>query len=93
MAIDLAAAFVTYALEIDCARYDRSGEVTHLGGLTPDGTRWWAALEVIIARAESGERSYFVTRGGQQLGLRVKAGELVTMVGDGWSVHSLPRCG
>ena len=81
-----------YALEIDCARRDARGEVTHVGGPGADGQRWVDELGRIIAAAEEGAARYFITRGGQQLGLMVKRGELVTMVEDGWSVRRLPPC-
>ena len=82
-----------YALEIDCARRNTRGEVTHLGGPGADGRRWVEELGRILAAAECGEARYFITRGGQQLGLVVKRGELVTMVEDGWRVQRLPPCG
>lgn len=82
-----------YALEIDCARRDPRGEVTHVGGPGADGRRWVEELARVVAAAERGEARYFITRGGQQLGLVVKRGELVTMVEDGWRVQRLPPCG
>jgi hypothetical protein len=81
-----------YAMEIDCARRDSRGRVTHVGGPGADGRRWMAALETVIAAAARDEARYFVARGAQQLGLRVKDGQLVTMVEDGWSVTDLPVC-
>lgn len=87
-----AVASVPHALEIDCARRNARGEVTHLGGPGVDGTRWMQELASIVAAAERGDARYFITRGGQQLGLGVKRGELVTMVEDGWSVRRLPPC-
>jgi hypothetical protein len=80
-----------HAIEIDCARRER-GIVTHVGGPARDGRRWTAALEQVIAQLERNEVRYFISRGSQQFGLRVKDGELVTMVEDGWSVRSLPAC-
>jgi len=82
-----------YALEIDCARRDARGEVTHVGGPAADGHRWVEELARVVAAAEQGAARYFITRGGQQLGLNVKRGELVTMVEDGWRVRRLPPCG
>ena len=82
-----------YALEIDCAQRDARGEVTHLGGPGADGRRWVEELGRVVAAAERGETRYFITRGGQQLGLVAKRGELVTMVEDGWRVQRLPPCG
>jgi hypothetical protein len=81
-----------HAIEINCARRNALGEVTHLGGLGADGRRWLDELGRIVAAAERGEARYFITRGGQQLGLSVRGGELVTMVEDGWSVRQLPTC-
>jgi len=81
-----------YALEIDCARRDARGEVTHVGGPGADGRRWLGELGEIVAAAERGEARYFITRGGQQLGLVARRGELVTMIEDGWSVRRLPLC-
>ena len=83
----------TGAVEIDCARRDARGRVTHLGGPGVDGRRWVSELSAVIASAERGGVRYFVTRGAHQLGLGVKNGQLVTMVDDGWSVGSLPACG
>jgi len=80
------------AIEIDCARRDPRGRVTHVGGRGPDGRRWLAELPQLIAAVERGEARYFVVRGAQQLGLRVQDGELVTMVDMGWSLSSLPAC-
>ena len=81
-----------HAVEIDCARRNARGEVTHVGGPGTQGQRWTARLETVIAAIERDEARYFVSRGAQQLGLRVKEGELTTMVEDGWSVRSLPPC-
>ena len=81
-----------YALEIDCARRDARGEVTHVGGQGADGQRWVEELSRVVAAAEQGAARYFITRGGQQLGLMVKRGELVTMVEDGWRVRRLRPC-
>lgn len=81
-----------YALEIDCARRDARGEVTHVGGPAGDGGRWYDELVRVVAAAERGEARYFITRGGQQLGLVARQGELVTMVEDGWRVRRLPSC-
>jgi hypothetical protein len=80
------------AVEIDCARRDARGRVTHLGGRSPDGRRWLAELPQLIAAVERGEARYFVVRGAQQIGLRVQDGELVAMVDMGWSLTSLPAC-
>ena len=80
------------ALEIDCARRDARGAVTHLGGPRADGRRWTAELGAVIAAATREEVRYFVSRGAQQLGLQVKGGQLATMIDDGWSVYSLPTC-
>jgi hypothetical protein len=80
------------AIEIDCARRDARGEITHLGGPTPDGRRWTSRLDVVIAAMEKDGARYFVSRGSQQLGLHVTKGELATMMEDGWTVHSLPAC-
>ena len=78
------------ALEIDCVRRDERGTVTHVGGPGGDGRRWMLPLAQAIAALERNEARYFVSRGPQQLGLRVKNGELITMLGEGWSVQSLP---
>ena len=80
------------AVEIECARRDVRGEITHLGGPTFDGRRWTSRLEAVVAAIEKEGARYFVSRGSQQLGLQVKQGELATMVEDGWSVRSLPAC-
>ena len=80
------------AVEIDCARRDRRGQITHVGGPGADGRRWTAPLETVLAAIERGETRYFISRGSQQFGLRVKEGELGTMIEDGWSVRSLPAC-
>jgi hypothetical protein len=80
------------ALEIDCARRDPRGRVTHLGGRGPDGRRWVQELTQLVSAAERGEARYFVVRGAQQIGLRAQDGELVAMVDMGWTVSSLPTC-
>ena len=80
------------AIEIDCARRDASGRVTHVGGRRADGERWIAELPAVITAAERNETRYFIVRGAQQFGLRVQDGELATMVETGWSVRSLPAC-
>jgi len=80
------------ALEIDCARRDARGRVTHVSGPGPDGRRWSAPLDAVIAAAMRDDGRYFVSRGAQQLGLQVKNGELVAMIDDGWSVSRLPAC-
>jgi hypothetical protein len=80
------------AIEIDCARRDARGEITHLGGPTADGRRWTSRLEAVIAAIEKDGARYFVSRGSQQLGLHVRKGELATMMEDGWSLRSLPSC-
>lgn len=80
------------AIEIDCAQRGARGEITHLGGPTPDGRRWTSRLEAVIAAIEKDGARYFVSRGSQQLGLHVKRGELAAMMEDGWSVRSLPAC-
>lgn len=92
MAAALTPAAPAYALEIDCSRRDARGEVTHVGGPGTDGRRWMEQLARVVGAAERGEARYFITRGGQQLGLAAKRGELVTMVEDGWSVRHLPLC-
>ena len=81
-----------HAIQIDCARRDARGNVTHLGGASAEGERWTMRLEAVVAAIERDGARYFVVRGSQQLGLSVKDGELVTMVEDGWSVRSLPVC-
>jgi hypothetical protein len=81
-----------HAVEIDCARRDATGRVTHVGGPGLDGQRWVARLETVIAEVERGEGRYFISHGSQQFGLCVEKGELVTMIEDGWSVRSLPDC-
>ena len=80
------------AIEIDCARRDARGEITHVGGPALDGCRWMFRLEVVIAAIEKDGARYFVSRGSQQLGLHVREGELATMMEDDWSVRSLPAC-
>jgi len=80
------------ALEIDCARRDLRGRVTHVGGPGVDGQRWMEELVVVVEAAKSGRARYFVSRGAQQLGLHVRDGELVTMIEDGWTVLRLPVC-
>ena len=80
------------ALEIDCARRDHRAVVTHVGGPGEDARRWIAPLEEVVAALERNEVRYFVSHGAQQFGLRVKDGELATMIDDGWSVRSLPAC-
>ena len=80
-------------LEIDCARVDRQGRVSHVGGPGADGRRWMEELGVVIAAAQSGRARYYVSRGAQQLGLHVRNGELATMIDDGWTVLLLPLCG
>jgi hypothetical protein len=80
------------AVEIDCARRDAGGIVTHVGGPAGGGRRWVAPLGSVIAALERSETRYFVSSGSQQLGLRVQGGELVAMVECGWSVYSLPVC-
>jgi hypothetical protein len=81
-----------HAVEIDCARRDEGGRVTHLGGPGAAGQRWIAQVAAVIAAIERSEAHYFVSSGSQQLGLRVKDGQLVTIVEYGWSVYSLPVC-
>ena len=83
---------LAHAIEIDCARRDASGRITHVGGPGADGRRWMSEIAAVIAAASDEDARYFVSRGGQQLGLQVKDGQLVTMVEDGWTVQSLPRC-
>ena len=80
------------ALHIDCARRDRGGRVTHIGGPAADGKRWMMELAALIDSAQNGAARYYVTRGSQQLGLEVRGGQLLTMTGDDWSVYSLPAC-
>jgi hypothetical protein len=92
MAAAIAGPMHEHALEIDCARRDERGRVTHVGGPVADGTRWMLTLESVIAVAAREEVRYFVSRSGHQLGLQVKNGELVTMMEDGWTVRSLPVC-
>ena len=79
------------AIEIDCARRDHRAVVTHVGGPGANG-RWIAPLQEVVALLERNEMRYFVSYGSQQFGLRVKDGELATMIDDGWSVRSLPAC-
>lgn len=81
------------ALHIDCARRDGRGKVTHVGGPAAGGKRWMLELGAVIDSVEHGAGRYYVTRGAQQLGLKVERGELATMTGDEWSVDSLPGCG
>lgn len=50
-------------------------------------------LGAVIDSVQQDAARYYVTRGSQQLGLKVERGELVTMTGDDWSVYSLPACG
>jgi len=80
------------ALEIDCARRDARGRVSHVGGPGTDGRRWMQELAMVIAAAESGRCRYYISLGAQQLGLHVRNGELVTMIEDDWSVLRLPVC-
>ena len=81
-----------HALHIDCARRDRGGRVTHIGGPTAQGTRWMMEIAAVMDSVQNGAARYYVTRGSQQLGLEVRRGQLVTMAGDDWSVYSLPAC-
>ena len=81
-----------HAVEIDCARRDVQGRVTHVGGPDREGGRWTARLEDVVAAVERDGARYFVACGAQQLGLHARNGELVAMVEDGWSVRSLPSC-
>lgn len=81
------------ALEIDCARRDSRGRVSHVGGPGVDGRRWMEELSAVIAALESGRTRYYVSRGGEQLGLHIADGELATMVEDDWTVSRLPVCG
>jgi hypothetical protein len=80
------------AVEIDCARRDHRGIVTHVGGPGEDGRRWVAPLVEVVGLVARNEYRYFVSYGSQQFGVRVENGELVTMIDDGWSVRSLPVC-
>jgi hypothetical protein len=80
------------ALQIDCARRDARGRVTHVGGPGADGKRWMLELAAVIDSAQDDNTRYYVARGAQQLGLKVAHGQLVTMTEDGWSVYSLPAC-
>lgn len=80
------------ALEIDCARRDSRGRVSHVGGPGADGRRWMEELGVVIAAAESGRKRYYVSCGAQQLGLHVRDGQLATMIEDDWTVLRLPVC-
>ena len=81
------------ALEIDCARHDGHGRVSHVGGPGVDGRRWMEELVVVIAAAESGHTRYYVSRGAHQFGLHVRNGQLATIIDDGWTVLRLPVCG
>ncbi|HUQ76645.1 MAG TPA: hypothetical protein VM183_18140 [Burkholderiales bacterium] len=81
-----------HAIEIDCARRDREGRVTHVGGPGTGGRRWMARIEIVVAAAKADEVRYFISRSPQQLGLQVRDGELVTMIEDGWTVRQLPVC-
>jgi hypothetical protein len=81
-----------HAAEADSVRRDANGRVTHLCGPGNGGGRWSLPIEAVIAAVQRDEARFFVTRGGQQLGLCVKDGELAAMVDDGWTVRSLPRC-
>ena len=49
-------------------------------------------LAAVIDSLSHGEARYYVSRGSQQLGLKVAHGSLVTMTGDDWSVYNLPPC-
>ena len=49
-------------------------------------------IAAVIDSVQNGAARYYVTRGSQQLGLEVRQGQLVTMIGDDWSVYSLPVC-
>ena len=82
----------TPALQIDCARRDAAGKVTHVGGPGADGKRWMLELAAVIDSAEHEGARYYVAGAAEQLGLKVVDGELVTMTGDSWSVCSLPVC-
>lgn len=81
-----------HAVEIDCARRDVRGVVTHVGGPGIAGQRWMAQLALVIAALERSEVHYFVSSGSQQFGLCVRNGMLVTIVDYGWSVYTLPVC-
>ena len=81
-----------HALEIDCARRDARGRVTHLGGPRADGSRWMLPIESVLRAAAQEKMRYFVSRGPHQLGLQVKQGQLVPMIDDGWTVRSLTVC-
>lgn len=80
------------AFQIDCARRDAGGTVTHVGGPGADGKRWVLELAAVIDAAQHGNARYYVTRGAQQLGLKVAHDELVTMTDDDWTVYNLPVC-
>jgi hypothetical protein len=81
-----------HAVQIDCARRDSDGRVTHLGGPALAGRRWVEKIDVVIAAARRDDARYFISRGAQQLGLHVRDGELATMIEDGWTVRELPVC-
>jgi hypothetical protein len=40
------------------------GEITHIGGLNDDYTRWQVTLEEAIAGVENGKWAFYVARGG-----------------------------
>lgn len=82
----------TQALQIDCARRDAGGRVTHVGGPGAGGKRWMLEIAAVIDSAQHGNARYYVAGGAQQVGLKAVDGELVAMTEDGWSVYSLPVC-
>jgi len=61
---------------IECIRkLDRDNpreRITHIGGVDDNGSRWLVAQQEAIAGIEDGRWSFFVLRGGYQVGVVVR---------------------
>lgn len=54
--------------QVDCItkpnRDSRHEAISHLGGLNPNGSRWYVSAQVVISHIKSGDRFYTLSRNG-----------------------------
>lgn len=89
--------------EIKCInksqRYDPHERISHIGGVNPDGRRWWITQEEAITGIESGKWQFYVSMNGRTVSVEIArsaaGNKYIKTQADGESpdnLLSLPEC-